>query len=202
MAAAPAPASPRRWGEVRRRRGVLIPPVCRRPPSEPRGALVQGIPGGGFVGFGRGPVSGEPKLRERRAQARRLVPTQRFALERRSPRWAALGAGTMHRIAAVGPGGCCGSPGTTERRQGPPRACTRSSQARRKSGRPNVRVRVQRRRRRARAWQQVPAAGPLTPLALRAFRASTRRARRLLRRGALRAPDLRRHGGPEDGCCP
>lgn len=40
-----------------------------------------------------------------------------------APMGGAPGGSFRRRIAAVGPGGCCGSPGTTERRQGLPRAC-------------------------------------------------------------------------------
>jgi hypothetical protein len=56
--------------------------------------------------------------------------------------------GSRHRIAMVDPGGCCGSRGTTKRRQGPPRACVRSLCFGRKPAGRDRDARAARRRRR------------------------------------------------------
>jgi hypothetical protein len=152
----------RRWGEVSRRVACSsrhafrsFGPGLPGPVRDPRG----GLPVSAAAAFGR------TTLRELPRHARRLVPTQLFALARRSPRWAAHRAEILHRVAAVGPGGCCGSPGTTERRQGPPRACAGRC-ASGESPQVAIRVHVQRRRRRQRALQRVRPPAPLTPLAL------------------------------------
>ena len=150
-----APALRRRWGRgsdgaaacsSRRTSDGLAASreVCRRRVS----------PGEGSSVLAACPISGEPIYE---SAALRAVARAHVAVRARTPLAPMGGASSrssQHRVAAVGPGGCCGSPGTTKRRQGPPRACAGRC-ASGESPQVAIRVHVQRRRRRCRAWQRV-----------------------------------------------
>jgi hypothetical protein len=155
MRATPAPALRRRWGRGsdgaaacssrRAQEGLAASrEVCRR----------RGSPGEGSSVLAAGSISGEPVYE---SAALCAVARAHVAVRARTPLAPMGGASSRrswHRIAAVGPGGCCGSPGTTKRRQGPPRACAGRC-ASGESPQVAIRVHVQRRRRRCRAWQRV-----------------------------------------------
>jgi len=158
------------------------PAACLRTSGRTSGFVRAGDPREGSSVLAAAAL-GEPCC-ESAALRAELVPTQRFALVRRSPRWAAHPGGEpKHRIAVVGPGGCCGPRGTTKRRQGPPRACIRSSCFGRESvgrGRGACAAAAAA----VRARQRVRPPVPLTPLAICASQIARRRPPRC---GSMRA---------------